>query len=105
MTYKFQNKKIQKKISKIRINKLFTIAELRALSGNLNLADRYVKIARKISMRHKVTISKENKLRICKHCYCYLLPDSNCRIRIHRGKLIVFCFSCNKYTRHPLKSK
>jgi len=99
-----RDKKIQKTISNIRINKLFSMAEQRALSGNFNLADRYVEIARKISMRTLVPISKEYKQRFCKHCYCYLLPDSNCRIRIHRGRLIIYCYNCKKYTRLPLKS-
>ena len=100
---KIRDKKIQKSIANDRINKLFSIAEQKAISGDLKFADRYVEIARKISMRNLVPMSKENKQRFCKHCYCYLLPDSNCRVRIHRGKLIVYCFTCNKYNRHPLK--
>lgn len=99
-----KEKKTQKTIANKRINKLFSMAEQRAISGNLNLADRYVEIARKISMRNLVPIPKEFKRRFCKHCYSYLLPDTNCRVRIHRGKLIIYCHNCKRYTRILLKN-
>jgi ribonuclease P protein subunit RPR2 len=98
-----KNKKQQKKIASNRIKKLFTMAEQCALNNKLVLADRYVEIARKISMRYLVPIPKEYKRCFCKHCYCYLLPDVNSRIRVHRGKLIIHCFNCKKYMRIPLK--
>jgi len=98
-----KQKKTQKTIANRRINQLFSLAEQNALTGKLNLANRYVELARKISMRHLVPIPKEYKRRFCKHCYSYLLPDSNSRVRIHRGKLIIYCFNCKKFTRIPLK--
>jgi ribonuclease P protein subunit RPR2 len=101
---KKRDKKIQKIIVNKRINKLFSMAEQRALSGNLILADRYVKIARKLAMRNLVQITREHKRRFCKHCYCYLLPHVTCRIRIHKGKLVVYCYNCEKYIRFPLKN-
>ena len=100
-----KNKKLQKTIAKKRINKLFEIAEQNALSGKLILANRYVEIARKISMRYLVSIPKEHKIRFCKHCYSYLLPDVTSRVRFNRGRIIVYCNSCKKYTRIPLKNK
>ena len=98
-----KNKKIQKTIAKNRILNLFSLAEKKALSGNIDLANRYVLVARKISMRNLVTIPNELKRRFCKHCYQFLLPDNNCRFRIHRGRLIIHCNSCKKFTRIPLE--
>lgn len=100
----FKNKKEQKTIARRRINYLFELAEQYALSDKMSLANRYVELARKISMRYLVPISKEYKRRFCKHCYSYLLPPTNCRVRIHRGKLVIYCHSCKKYTRIPLKN-
>ena len=100
---KQKDKKLQKIIAKNRINKLFVMAEHCAISGKRNLADRYVEIARKISMKYLVPIPKQFKRSFCKHCYSYLLSDSTCRIRIHHGKLVVYCYNCKKYTRFPLK--
>lgn len=97
-----KDKKTQKIIAQKRINKLFYLAEQKALSDNLNLANRYVEIARKISMRYLLPMPTEFKRRFCKHCYSYLLPGSNCRIRIHRSKLIIYCDNCKKYTRIPI---
>jgi len=100
-----RDKKLQKTIAKKRISKLFYMAEQNALDGKLNLADRYVEIARRISMRCLVPIPLEYKRRFCKHCYSYLLPHVNCRVRIHRGKIVIFCNNCKKYTRIPIKNK
>ncbi|MDH7516750.1 MAG: hypothetical protein QHH19_00105 [Candidatus Thermoplasmatota archaeon] len=99
-----KDKKTQKTIARSRINHLFILAEKYALSGRLNLANRYVDLARKISMRYLVPIPKEFKRCFCKHCYQYMLPNVTCRVRIHRGKLITFCNHCKKYTRHLLKN-
>ena len=97
------NKKIQKTIAKRRINKLFLMAEENAISGELKLSDRYVELARKISMKYLTPIPREYKRRFCKHCYSYLIPSVNCRVRIHKGKTVIYCHSCKKYTRIPFK--
>ena len=98
-----KDKQIQKTIAKKRIARLFELAEKNALKGKLNLANRYVNLARKISMRYLVPIPKEYKLRFCKHCYSYLLPNVSCRVRISSGKTIIYCKNCKKYMRIPLK--
>ena len=105
MTRRKTDKKTQKKIATSRINQLFILAEQNALNGKLNFSTRYVEIARKISMRYLVPIPLEHKRRFCKHCYSYLLPHVNSRIRIHRGKIVIFCNNCKKYTRIPIKNK
>ena len=98
-----KKKRIQKTIAQNRIQKLFLLAEKKAFSGDFNLANRYTKIARDLSMRYLISIPNEFKRRFCKHCYHYLLTDINCRIRIHRGRLIIYCDNCKKFTRIPLK--
>ena len=98
-----KNKKEQKNIAKERIKRLFLLSEEKARQNRFDLADRYVELARKISMRYLVPIPKELKRRFCKHCYSYLVPNRNCRIRVNRGKVIIYCNNCNKYTRIPIK--
>ena len=93
------------KTAKKRIKKLFLMAEQKALESNFVLADRYVDIARKISMRYLVPIPAEFKRSFCKHCYSYLLPSVNSNVRINKGKIIIFCKNCQKYTRIPFKNK
>jgi ribonuclease P protein subunit RPR2 len=100
-----RNKKTQKKIAENRINRLFQLAEEKALIDRLDLANRYVELARKISMRYLVPIPRQFKRRFCKHCYSYLLPAVNCRIRIYRGRIIIYCKNCEKYSRIPYRQK
>ena len=96
---RYISKKIQNRIADKRINKLFQLAEKNALLGDFFHANRYIEIARAISMRNRISIPKEFKRYFCKHCYDYLLPGVNSRVRINRGKLIIYCNNCNKYTR------
>lgn len=93
-----------KKIAINRINKLFDIAEKSAFEGKISLANRYVNIARKISMKYLVPIPKEYKRCFCKHCYSFMLPNVTSRARINKGKIVFYCFKCKKYTRIPLKN-
>ena len=96
------DKKNQKIIAKKRIDFLFNLAEKKALSEDFTLANRYIELARKISMRYLVPIKPEFKRKFCKHCYSFLLPNVNSRVRISRGKIIIFCKNCNKFTRIPI---
>ncbi len=92
----------QVKIAKERIKELFNQSEL-AFDEDPKLSNRYVELARKISMRLKIRIPKELKRRFCKHCYCYLVPGKNCRVRTHEGKVVYYCQKCRKYMRFPYK--
>jgi ribonuclease P protein subunit RPR2 len=105
MSKKKNNKKNQKQTAEKRIKKLFLMAEKKALNKDISLANRYVQLARKISMKYLVPMPIEFKRRFCKHCYIYLLPTVNSRFRIHNKCLVIFCFNCQKYTRIPYKSK
>ncbi len=98
-------KKAQKNIAKERIHVLFDQAK-ESFSKDSNLSDRYVKIARDIAMRCKVRVPPELKKRFCKHCYSYLVPGINCRIRTKEGKVVYYCSKCRKFMRFPfLKEK
>jgi len=87
-------KKVYRTIALRRIHFLFSLAETYALTGKLQLSDRYVALARKMSMKYLVPIPSQFSRRFCKHCYCYLLPSLNCRVRIHRGMIIMYCMKC-----------
>ena len=95
-------KKQQKEIAQERIQTLFQEAE-KTFSTNKPLSNRYVTLARKIAMKVKCRIPMELKRKFCKHCYKYLFPGRNCRVRTREGKLIIYCLECKKYTRIVLK--
>ena len=98
-----KEKNLQKQIASERIIKLLEMAESHALEGNMMLANRYVELSRKLSMRYLVPIPAAYKRCFCKHCYSYLLPGVSSRVRISRGRLITSCFQCQKQMRRPLK--
>ena len=105
MKRKYQKKpEKQKQIAKERIEILFKEAK-EAFKEDPRLADRYVSLARKIAMKYKVRIKPELKRRFCKHCYKFLVPGANCRVRMHDNKVVYCCSSCKKFMRFPHNEK
>jgi len=95
-------KKKQKEIANERISQLFKQAA-EVFPKNKALANRYVTLARKMAMKVKLRMPREYKRRFCKHCYKYLMSGVNARVRTYRGKVIISCFECKKFTRIPIK--
>ena len=98
------SKQKQKEIAKERVKTLFQQAE-KVFSRNKSLANRYVTLARKIAMKVKLRIPLELKRKFCKHCYKFLMPGKNARIRTRDGKVIISCLECKKFTRVPVKKR
>jgi ribonuclease P protein subunit RPR2 len=94
----------QKEIARERIRILFTQAK-EIFQEDAQRAHRYVEIARKIAMKAKVRIPREFKRQFCRHCYRFLMPSVNARIRTRKGKVIIYCKECKKFTRIPLGVK
>jgi len=92
-------RKKNKKIARRRIKILFEEAEKAALDSELERSDRYVELARKLGMRHNISLESKYKRRICKKCYSYLHPSKTCRIRIKEGSLITKCLKCGSINR------
>lgn len=92
----------QKEIALQRIKILFRQAE-EVFPKNKALANRYVSLARRIAMKVHASIPQDLKRRFCKHCYSYLKPGVNARIRTRKGKVIISCLECKKFTRIPIR--
>ena len=97
-----KDKKTLKKIGLEKIKTLFSEAELQ-FSKNPKLSNKYVNLARKIAMKYNITMPREFKRKFCKHCYVYLVPNKNCRVRIHKSRVIYSCDNCKKFMRFGLK--
>ncbi len=95
-------KAAQQKIAVARIKLLFNEAK-NVFNKDCKLADKYVKLARCIAMKYKIRLSSQLKKSICKHCHKYLVPSNNCRVRIHKHKLIYYCLNCKHYMRYLIK--
>src|SRR5512136_2822448 len=95
-------KQVCRMIAQRRIRYLFSVAETCGLEGKLTLSDRYIQLARKISMKYLVPIPKEYAYLFCKHCYSFQIPTQTCRVRIHRGMIVSYCTHCKRFSRRPL---
>lgn len=89
-------------LAKQRIERLFLLAG-EAYPERPDLANRYVGIARRISMRHRVSIPRELKRSVCKECYAYLKPGSNARVRTDGRNVVITCLKCGGIRRYPYK--
>jgi ribonuclease P protein subunit RPR2 len=93
-----------KKIAKERISFLFCRAA-EFFSVDPPTSDKCVALARKISMRHRVRIDRAHKRQFCRHCYRFLVPGENVRVRIARGKVVMTCLSCGRQMRIMVKKR
>jgi ribonuclease P protein subunit RPR2 len=92
----------KKELVKHKIELLFNKAK-EIFKKDRAKANSLVKKARGLSMKYKVRIPTKLKRQFCKHCYSYLMPSVNARIRTKEGKLIIYCLHCKKFTRIPYK--
>jgi len=99
---KHQKPAKQLKIAKARINFLFKSAK-EEFKKDSKASDKYVKMARRIAMKHKIRLPSSLKKKFCKNCHSYLVPGVNCRVRIHKHRIIYYCFGCRHFMRHPVK--
>ena len=90
----------QRKIALERIEELFSNADAEFSTDPL-ISNKYVALARKISMKYKMRIPPALKRRFCKHCHSYLKQGKNCRVRVSDGKVVYYCLECKKFMRFP----
>jgi len=96
------NKSNKNPLALERIKNMFKLAQ-QSFKKYPERANRYIHIARKIAMKTRTRIPSPLKKKYCKHCYKFLQPGINCRVRTRDSKSIYYCFNCRKYMRFPLK--
>lgn len=93
-----RKQKINKKEALERVNSLLKDAQA---AKSQELADKYVKLARRLQMRHKLRMPREFKYKFCKKCGAYWRPGKTVRIRTHNGKVVYACLKCKAMRRIP----
>ena len=96
-----------KQIALQRIHTLFSLAK-EVVNEDPELAQRYVRIARRIAMRTRLRLPQEYRSLICRKCKSFILPGVNCRIRIQQRRephMVITCLNCGGHTRIPLKGR
>ncbi len=66
---------------------------------------RYVRLAWRLSTRHRVRMGPEMKGRFCRRCFGYLAPGESLRTRVERGRVVTTCLRCGAVRRRPLRGR
>jgi ribonuclease P protein subunit RPR2 len=96
-----------KKVAIERVRILFQLANAN-IHDRPDLAQRYVEIARKISMRTRLHLPQEYHIQICRHCKRFILPGTSLRVRIQNRRephVAITCLYCGGKMRIPLEGK
>lgn len=96
-----------KDLARQRIARMFKFA-MEAVKTDPALANRYVEIALRISMRTRVRIPRDLKRMVCRDCGALLLPGITSRVRVRQGRqphVSVTCLSCGRVKRYQLRRR
>jgi ribonuclease P protein subunit RPR2 len=95
-----------RKIAIQRIHRLFQLAR-GVIHEDEELAQRYVVLARRISMASRMRIPREYRRQMCRGCKKLILPGVNCHVRIQQRRephIVVTCGYCGKQMRTAIKA-
>jgi ribonuclease P protein subunit RPR2 len=87
-------------IARERIERLQALAREAAADGNDDRARRYVRRARRVAERNRLSLPRRFRRFTCDRCDAYLLPGRNARVRTRDGHVVVRC-DCGEHARYP----
>lgn len=87
-------------VAEERIERLADLAGEAARSGAEELARRYVRRARRIAERNRLSLPTRITRFSCDRCDAYLRPGHNARVRTRNGHVVVTC-ACGEHARYP----
>lgn len=87
-------------IAEERIERLHELARAAAKAGECDRAQSYVRLARRIAERHRLSLPREFRRFTCDACDRYLIPGRNARVRTQDGHVVVTC-TCGVQARYP----
>ena len=88
----------QKRLALEEISSIFDKAK-EAFAKKPDLAHKYAKKARRITLKYKIKLPLKYKRRICKNCHSFLVPGKNLRVRTRKGHVVYYCLECKKFMR------
>lgn len=87
-------------IAEERIERLQALASDAAHDCDDERAREYVRLARRIAERNRLSLSDEFKRFTCDACDAYLVPGKNARVRLQDGHVVTTC-DCGVQSRYP----
>ena len=79
------------RIARERIDRLRELAREATEAGHDEQARRYVRRARRIAERNRLSLPPEFTRFTCDRCDRYLRPGANARVRLQDGHVVVTC--------------
>lgn len=83
-----------------RIDRLHDLASEAAAAREHDRAREYVRLARRIAERHRLSLPRRFRRFTCDRCDAYLRPGVNARVRLGPGRVVVRC-DCGATARYP----
>lgn len=83
-----------------RIDRLHELARNAAAGGQEARARRYVRRARRVAERNRLSLPRTLKRFSCDACDAYLRPGANARVRLQDGHVVITC-ECGTQARYP----
>ncbi len=91
------------RIARERIATLFALAEREAATGQPELADRYVGLARRVGTRYNVRLLPEFRELYCRGCSAFWVEGRTVRTRLRSGRRVRTCLRCGRTRRSPTR--
>ncbi|WP_049925214.1 ribonuclease P protein component 4 [Halopiger goleimassiliensis] len=83
-----------------RIERLEELARSATEAGDEDRAKYYVRLARRIAERNRLSLPRSFTRFTCDRCDAYLRPGDNARVRLRDGHVVVTC-ACGEHDRYP----
>ncbi|WP_440991341.1 ribonuclease P protein component 4 [Haloarchaeobius baliensis] len=83
-----------------RIERLDRLAREATRAGDAERGRYYVRLARRIAERNRLSLPRRFKRFTCDACDAYLVPGANARVRLQDGHVVVTC-DCGAQARYP----
>ncbi|WP_135830105.1 ribonuclease P protein component 4 [Halorussus halobius] len=87
-------------IAEERIERLASLAREAASECRDDRARRYVRLARRLAERNRLSLPTELERFACDACDRYRRPGKNARVRLQDGHVVVTC-DCGEQARYP----
>ena len=85
-----------------RIDRLFDLARAAAREGDTERSRRFVRRAKRIAERNRLTLPREFRRFTCDACDRVFIPGRNARYRTRDGHVVVTC-ACGHQVRYPYR--
>lgn len=83
-----------------RVDRLHDLARTAAADCDEERARTYVRRARRVAERNRISLPTEFRRFTCDRCDAYLRPGKNARVRLREGHVVVAC-DCGELARYP----